>query len=221
MRTQSSIRHTRWMLAVFAVGVVAAGCHTDMWTQKKFKGQQASTFFADGLANRPAMPGTVARGKARTDEAYFTGFSGGKLVTRIPDVLTIEDKKFSAQKDLAQILKRGKERFEIHCSPCHGALGDGNGMIAKRGFSVARPPGNYHTDRLRKMPIGHFYDVITNGFGTMYSAAYRVEPGDRWAIAAYIRVLQFSQNAPKDAISAETYEKLAQSFGTRPQMGRN
>jgi mono/diheme cytochrome c family protein len=104
-------------------------------------------------------------------------------------------------------LKRGQERFNIFCSPCHGRLGDGLGMIANRGLSLRRPVGNYHTDRLRKMPVGHFYDVITNGYGAMYSYASRVEPEDRWAIIAYIRVLQLSQNAtPADAGAAAMEE---------------
>ncbi|MCC7229311.1 MAG: cytochrome c, partial [Fimbriimonadaceae bacterium] len=94
-----------------------------------------------------------------------------------------------------ELIRRGKERFTIYCTPCHGQLGDGNGMIAKRGFALRRPVGNYHTERLRKMAVGHFYDVITNGYGSMYSYAARVEPRDRWAIVAYIRALQLSQAA--------------------------
>ncbi|MBC8066293.1 MAG: cytochrome c, partial [Chlorobia bacterium] len=88
-----------------------------------------------------------------------------------------------------------KERFEIYCTPCHGQIGDGQGMIAKRGFTLRRPVGNYHTERLRKMPVGHFYDVITNGYGSMYSYASRIEPRDRWAVVAYVRALQLSQGA--------------------------
>lgn len=103
-----------------------------------------------------------------------------------------------------EMLERGRDRFNIYCSPCHSQLGDGNGMIAQRGFSVKRPPGNYHTDRLRKMPIGHFYDVITNGYGVMTPRAFQVDQPDRWAIAAYIRVLQMSQAAtPADIAEAQ------------------
>jgi mono/diheme cytochrome c family protein len=94
-----------------------------------------------------------------------------------------------------ELLKRGQERFNIYCSPCHGRLGDGKGMISQRGFNVRRPVASYHSDRLRKMPVGYFYDVITNGYGAMYSYASRVEPEDRWAIVSYIRVLQLSQHA--------------------------
>ena len=108
-----------------------------------------------------------------------------------------------------ELVKRGQERFNVYCSPCHGRLGDGKGMIALRGFQLRRPVGNYHTDRLRKMPVGHFYDVITNGYGAMYSYAARVEPQDRWAIVSYIRALQLSQNAPLDEATKANIEKAA------------
>jgi len=108
-------------------------------------------------------------------------------------------------------MRRGQERFNIYCSPCHGRLGDGKGMIAQRGLALVRQPASYHTDRLRKIPVGHFYDVITNGFGIMYSYASRVEPDDRWRIAAYIRALQFSQNAPLSAVPPEERPKLEQT----------
>ena len=90
------------------------------------------------------------------------------------------------------LLRRGQDRFRIYCTPCHSELGDGNGMIVQRGFS---PPSSYHIARLREAPVQHFYDVITHGYGAMYSFAYRVQPADRWAIAAYIRALQRSRNA--------------------------
>ena len=108
----------------------------------------------------------------------------------------------------ADLIKRGKERFEIFCLNCHGAVGDGQGMIAKRGFTVATPIASYHTDRLRKMPVGHFYDVVTNGFGTMYPLKARIKPLDRWAVAAYVRVLQRSQNVSVGQIPEEEAAKL-------------
>lgn len=168
--------------------LMLAGCHTDMWRQPRTEPLDESTFFADGQANRPLVPGTIARDHLREDNSFFTGARDGKWLSEIPLPIT---------KDL---LKRGQERYQIYCTPCHGQLGDGQGMIAKRGFSLKRPVGNYHTDRLRAMPAGHFYDVITNGYGTMYSYASRIEPQDRWAVVAYIRALQLSQHAsPTDA----------------------
>jgi mono/diheme cytochrome c family protein len=107
-----------------------------------------------------------------------------------------------------ELLKRGQEKFDIFCTPCHGRTGDGEGMIAKRGFKLRRPVGNIHTDRLRKMPVGHFYDVITNGYGAMYSYASRIEPKDRWAVVAYIRALQLSQNVKATDLTSDQQAKL-------------
>jgi mono/diheme cytochrome c family protein len=105
-------------------------------------------------------------------------------------------------------LKRGQQRFEVYCSPCHGRIGDGKGMIAVRGLALRKQPGNYHTPKLRKMPLGHFYDVITNGFGAMYSYSNRIEPADRWRIAAYVRVLQASHNVPASSLPADKQAEL-------------
>ncbi len=181
------------VLMVLAGAGVLAGCHTDMWVQPKIhEPYQPSTFYKDGMSSRPLVKNTIARGHLRQDEAFFTGFKDGKLTTEFP--LPVDE----------ELIRRGKERFSIYCTPCHGQLGDGNGMIAKRGFALRRPVGNYHTERLRKMPVGHFYDVITNGYGSMYSYASRVEPRDRWAIVAYIRALQLSQAAtPADKAEAD------------------
>lgn len=167
----------------FALGALAAGCHTDMWQQPKIAPLDESQFYADGQTARPLVAGTVARGHLRLDDALYTGRVNGKYVDEIPMKVTKE------------LILRGQDRFNIYCTPCHGRLGDGNGMIAKRGFALKRQPASYHTDRLRKMPVGHFFDVITNGYGTMFSYASRVEPEDRWAIVAYIRTLQLSQHA--------------------------
>ncbi len=131
------------------------------------------------MASRPLVPNTVARGHLNTDEFFFTGKIGTNLVETFPFPISRE------------VLERGRERFDIFCSPCHGRTGAGNGMIVQRGFPA---PPSYHIDRLRKAPVGHFFDVITQGYGVMYSYAGRVEPADRWAIAAYIRVLQKSHD---------------------------
>lgn len=187
-------RHSRPIGATvkaFSLGGVvlfAAGCNTDMWRQPRHDALDASELFPDKMSARPLVPGTIARDHLRQDDAYFTGQRNGKLIDKLPMPVTME------------LLKRGRERFDIYCSPCHGRLGNGDGMIAERGFELRRPVGNYHTDRLRNMPVGHFYDVITNGYGTMFSYASRIEPQDRWAVVAYIRALQLSQHAsPADA----------------------
>jgi mono/diheme cytochrome c family protein len=187
---------TKWLIApglVLAFG--AAGCHTDMWTQPKALPQQSSDVLPNGQVSQLPVEGTVPRGGLRTNEAFFTGFKDGKLVAELPETLTIEGKKFSTRAELATVMRRGKDRFEIFCTHCHGAAGDGKGMIAQRGLELRRPPATYHSDRLREIPIGHFFDVMTHGYGAMFSYASRVTPDDRWAIAAYIRALQLSQNA--------------------------
>jgi mono/diheme cytochrome c family protein len=196
---------TKFMIAVGGASIFMVGCHTDQWIQPKIRPQHESEFFADGASNRPLVEGTVARDHLREDEAFFTGFKDGKLVTQIPIKVTKE------------LLLRGAERFRIYCVPCHGQLGDGQGMIAKRGFTLRRPIASYHTDRLRAMPIGHFYDVITRGYGAMYSYASRVEPQDRWAIAAYIRALQLSQHGSSADLTPEEQKSLeANPAGTPP-----
>lgn len=195
-------------LAILGVAIFAAGCHTDMWVQPKLRTQHESDFYADKMVNRPVIAGTVARGAERLDDGFYKGWEGGKLVTTIPYVQAMEKLKLT---DAKSFVKRGRERFFIYCSPCHGQLGGGNGMIAQRGLSLKKKPGNYHTDRLRKMPVGHFYDVMTNGFGIMYSYASRVEPADRWAIAAYIRALQLSQSADKAGLSADELKRIEEA----------
>jgi hypothetical protein len=188
----------RKLIAGIGLAVFVAGCHTDMWRQPKTEPMDKSEFFADGQSARPLVAGTIARGRVRLDDAYYTGAVNGKWVDKIP----VEVNK--------ALVERGQDRFNVYCSPCHGRLGDGNGMIAHRGLQLVRPVGNYHTDRLRKMPVGHFYDVITNGYGAMYSYASRVEPQDRWAIVAYIRALQLSQNAPiTDEVRAQIEKQEA------------
>ena len=174
--------------AVFVFSIV--GCHNDMWLQPKVMAQDKSEFYADNMASRMPVRGTVQYLKPRTDDIYY-GYIDGKLVEEFPIVITEE------------VIRRGQERFNIFCLNCHGALGDGTGMIAQRGFNLQRPVATYHTDRLREMPVGHFFDVITNGYGTMYSLAARITPEDRWAVVAYVRVLQRSQNATIDDVPVE------------------
>jgi mono/diheme cytochrome c family protein len=164
-----------------------------MHDQPKYQPLEASTFFEDGRAARPGVPGTVARGYLKEDAHLFTGKSGNAYVDTFPFPVTRE------------VLRRGRERFEIFCAVCHGRAGTGEGMIVRRGF---RQPPSYHIDRLRKAPAGHFFDVITNGFGAMPEHSSQIPARDRWAIIAYIRALQLSQQATLADVPAEEREKL-------------
>ncbi len=172
---------------VSAAGVMG-GCRQDMHNQPRYKPLAASEFFADGRSARPVVEGTVARGHLHIDQARYTGKENGEDVTEFPFPITKAD------------LVRGQERFNIYCSPCHSRIGDGNGMVVRRGF---RQAASYHSEKLIKAPVGHFFDVMTNGFGAMPSYASRVEPDDRWRIAAYIRVLQLSENATIEDVPPE------------------
>ena len=165
-----------------------------MSNQPRYKTFAEDDFFQNGSSARPLPPHTVARGHANLDTEYFEGKTeDGKLVEAFPMAITRE------------ILDRGRQRFDIYCAVCHGRTGEGNGMIVQRGFPM---PPSYHITRLRDAPIGHFYDVITNGYGVMYSYAARVEPSDRWAITAYIRALQLSRHATLDDLPPNERAKL-------------
>jgi mono/diheme cytochrome c family protein len=194
-------------LLCFALGVTSGCDMLDMYDEPRFEPLEASTFFDDGTSARPLVAGTVARGDLRDDEALYSGKLDGKYVTELPVELT------------RALLMRGEERFNIYCSPCHGRVGDGNGMIVQRGFR--RPPSFVSTDRLLNAPLGHFYDVISNGFGAMPSYASRVEPHDRWAIVAYIRALQRSQNGSIDDVPEELRDKVSESVAIEEQEREN
>ena len=186
-------RSVRWALvAVAALGTL--GCRLDMHTQPKYKSDDPSTFFPDGRANRPEVTDTVARGRLRSDELLYTGRVNGVVAERFPFPIT------------RQVLERGRARYNIYCSPCHDYTGSGRGMIVQRGFP---PPPSYHLDRLRRAPAGHFFEVMTDGYGAMYSYAGRITPEDRWAIVAYIRALQRSQHATLDDVPAAERGQLA------------
>ena len=164
---------------------LSAACRQDMHDTPRYEVFEASTAFPDGRSSRLPPPGTVARGFLREDEALYTGKVDGVLVDTVPFAVSHAD------------LQRGRERFDIYCTPCHGRLGDGNGMVVQRGL---RQAASYHQDRLRQERIGYFYDVITNGFGAMQGYAEQIPVRDRWLIASYVRVLQFSQNASVDDV---------------------
>ena len=172
-----------------------AGCELRqaMYDQEKYEPLEASAFFADGMSFRSQVDGTVAQGQLRLDEHFYQGKIQGQLAETLPMAVD------------RQLLERGRERFNIFCSPCHDKTGSGNGMIVQRGL---KQPPSYHQERLREVPVGHFFDVMTNGFGVMYSYASRIPVADRWAIVAYIKVLQLSQNLEFDQLPAEDQRQL-------------
>ena len=170
-------------------------CHQKMANQAKYDPLEPSNFFADGMSARPRIAGTVARGEAVTDPYLETGKLNGQDGDAFPFAVT------------ADVMRRGQERFNIYCSECHGRLGDGNGMIPSRGY---RRPPSFHTETLRAAKTGHFFDVMTNGFGAMPPYRTMIPTRDRWAIVAYIRALQASQNATINDVPAEERGKLGQ-----------
>ncbi len=170
-----------------------AGCHQDMVQQKKFKTYTVNTFFSDSSSQRPLVEGTVPHTAGPEDELLETGLVGGKAVDSFPFPVTRE------------VLLRGEDRFNNFCSPCHGRTGSGNGMVVQRGFPA---PPSYHTDSVRVLPAGFYVDVMTRGFGRMYPFAARIHPRDRWAIAAYIRALQYSQHAAAAGLPEEQRKRI-------------
>jgi hypothetical protein len=169
------------LVAIAALLLALAACRQDMHDQPKFIPLRPTDFFGDGRSERPLAEGTVARGQLNDDVAFYTGKGpDGKPVNEFPFPVT------------ARELERGRDRYNIYCSPCHDRLGEGNGMIVKRGL---RHPPSYHTDRLRQVPNGYLFDVITSGFGAMPDYAAQIPARDRWTIVAYVRALQLSQHA--------------------------
>lgn len=184
------MKSRRTGLALVAAGVLAVGTGcADMKDQPRFEPYEQTNFFPDGRASRELVEGTVPRGFLREDDAYYRGLADdGTFVERVPVPV-----------DTA-MLERGRERYDIFCSPCHSMIGDGNGMIVQRGYKQA---SSYHQPRLRAIEDGYLYDVITNGFGQMAGYASQIKPADRWAIVAYIRALQLSQFADVNTVAAD------------------
>lgn len=176
-----------WGALISVLVILMAGCHYDMYDQPVYRELDPSTFFDDGRASRPIVDGAISLGDVRTDAHFYTGIVDGVEVDTLP---------FPADE---AVLLRGQEQYNIFCAPCHGTTGYGQSMVAQRGGIV---PANLHQQRLRDVPIGHFYVVTTNGYRFMYSYASRIDVADRWAIAAYIRALQLSQNAAIDDVPA-------------------
>jgi len=192
-------------LLLMTACVLLAGCERakqDMYDQPRFKPYRESPLFSNRDSSRPLPSDTVehARGNlsgtssGRVGEQQARAFDAAERAQTFPHPVT------------RALLEHGRERFDIYCSPCHSVAGDGDGLVARRGFP--HPP-SYHIDRLRNAPDRHFYDVITNGYGVMYSYADRVSPPDRWAIVAYIRALQLSQAAAVASLPSEVRAKLS------------
>jgi len=165
---------------VACCAVLLAACGENMRDNSRLQPYEPSTFYPDGQSERQVISGTVALGMLHADDPVYTGKVGDQLATTFPFTIT------------RAVLARGQERFNIYCAPCHGFDGDGDGMVVRRGFPA---PPSYHSAALMKAPSSHFIDVITNGYGVMYSYADQVAPADRWAIVAYIRELQ--KNPPQ------------------------
>ncbi len=169
-----------------------------MHDQPRYKALGKSDFFDDKRMARPLVEGTVARGELRDDEHLYTGKLGKELATTYPFPIT------------ADVLRRGRERYTIYCTPCHGQLGNGEGMVVQRGF---KRPTSFHIDRLRNAAPGYYFDVMTNGFGAMSDYSAQVPVNDRWAIAAYIQALQISQHAPLSEVPEARRGELQSSLG--------
>lgn len=219
MSAESPVRMLAVSVLALLVSLVA--CRQDMHDQPRLEPLEANPLFADGRSARPQVPGTIARGQLQTDKHLFAGKSEKKMsepalfpvtqeelertLDRLAGEKLAETFPFPVTRDM---IDRGRSRFEVFCSPCHGRLGDGGGIVVERGF---RRPPSYHIDRLRQAPVGHFFDVITTGLGAMTDFSDRVPPADRWAIVAYIRALQLSQQARLPELPAPVREEFQRS----------
>ena len=182
--------------ALLATVGALAGCRQDMHNQPKFYPQRGTTFYKDGRSVRPQVEETVARGQLNQDSYFHTGMQNGAEGTTMPFPVTMD------------VLARGQERYNVYCTPCHSRVGNGVGMIVQRGYAKA---GNFHTARLENAPLGHFFSVITNGYGAMPDYSSQLTPSERWAVVAYIKALQLSQNATQsDVADGEHVQPLSE-----------
>lgn len=194
MRAVSRARRRSTSTAVLVLALLLlASCRQKMANQARYDPLEPSDFFADGMSARPRIAGTVARGEISGNPYFDTGKVNGQIADGFPMPVTLD------------VVNRGHDRFDIYCAQCHGRVGDGNGMIPSRGY---RRPPSFHTETLRKAPTGHLFDVMTNGFGAMPPYGTMIPPQDRWAIAAYIKALQLSQNATVADIPVTERAKL-------------
>lgn len=190
------------ILTIFCGLFLLSACRQDMADQPAYRPLQESNFFSDGQASRQLVAGTVARGQLRDDVHLYTGKKDGQFVATFP---------FAVDK---AVVKRGQERFNIYCAPCHGQLGSGNGMIVQRGFKKA---ASLYEERLRNQSVGYYFDVISNGYGAMAGYSAQVNVRDRWAIIAYIRALQASQTSTTDPLPVDTMTDFTPSGVVDPK----
>ena len=209
-RTQRAVSRVPGLGRLAALGAIAgtsllAGCRQDMHNQPKFDQQRFTTFYADGRSVRPQVENTVARSQLRRDAYFFTGFDNGKEGDGMP---------FPATK---VVLARGQQLYNVYCTPCHSRVGNGAGMIVQRGYA---PAGNFHSDRTRQAPLGHFYNVIANGYGAMPDYSSQLNTEERWAVVAYIRALQLSQYAAETDVAqgarVEPLDSISEQEGFAP-----
>lgn len=186
-------RRAGLLCASAVVLMFGAGCRQDMHDQPNYQPLEESDFFGDSQASRTFVAGTVPHGRLNDDTLLYAGKVNGANATVFP--FPVDD----------AVMARGRERFNVYCSPCHGQTGLGDGMVVRRGY---RRPPSLAEDRLREAPVGHFFDVISNGFGAMPDYAAQVKPADRWAIAAYVRALQLSAHATVDDVPAASRGRL-------------
>lgn len=190
--------------AVFWIAVaifLLAGCQQKMTDDGRIKPMEKSPFFEDGASARPLVEGTIPRGFLKDSSAYYTGIENGEDVKQIPIPVTRE------------LIERGQQRFNIYCSVCHSRTGEGNGIVVQRGFT--KPP-SYFDDRLMKAHPGHFFRVMSNGFGDMASYRDVLDEHDRWAIVSYIRTLQRSHQATPQDVPEKVREKLKNAAEGQP-----
>ena len=217
LRALRSAARLPFLFFLFTFAFFLSACRRDMQDQPKAKAYRESSFFRDGLSSRPLVPGTVPRGYLRADREFYlgkkansgtatagqpapTGSPATSNAAANPAALYPDDvETFPIPIDKAA-LDRGQQRYDIYCSVCHGMTGNGDGMIARRGFNKPLP-ASYHQDRLRQAPVGHFFDAMTNGWGAMPSYAAQIPVEDRWKIIAYIRALQLSQMPAQTQVS--------------------
>lgn len=187
------MRARRLVCSLCVLGAALAACRRDMQDQPKYRPFRKSDFFADGRSARPLVAGTVARGQLREDLLFASGKSGNAFADAFP--MPVDE----------PMLRRGQERYRIYCSPCHGLLGRGDGIIVRRGY---KQPPSFHDDRLRAQAAGYFFDVISHGFGVMPDYATQIAVTDRWAVVAYLRALQLSQHATVSDVPADKRGEL-------------
>ena len=188
LRAERSVR-----VVVLLTALALSGCRQDMHDNPRYEPLERSAFFADGRSQRPLVPNTVPRGLLREDEHLYRGKVNGQLATEFPMPVN------------AAVMLRGQEQYNVFCSPCHGRTGMGDGMVVRRGY---RAPTSFHDARLRQAPPGYVFDVITNGFGAMPDYASQIAVQDRWAIAAYLKALQFSRDARVTDVPADRRRDL-------------